>query len=109
MRATTFAIPTRSDTRFCKRFSPLAGGEACFLTATPRNKSAWDVYFQIKLFHQDDKTDLPVDPADLKQYFKLIDEGQKKLPDLAGAHSHSPHAEPHPALVRVRFRHAPAR
>jgi hypothetical protein len=54
----------------------------CFLTATPRNKSAWDVYNQIKLFHQDDKTDLPVDPADLKQYFKLIDEGQKKLPDL---------------------------
>jgi superfamily II DNA/RNA helicase len=54
----------------------------CFLTATPRNKSAWDVYSQIKLFHQDDKTDLPVDPADLKQYFKLIDDGQKKLPDL---------------------------
>lgn len=54
----------------------------CFLTATPRNKSAWDVYNQIKLFHQDDKTDLPVDPADLKQYFKLIDDGQKKLPDI---------------------------
>jgi len=25
----------------------------CFLTATPRNKSAWDVYHQIKLFHTD--------------------------------------------------------
>jgi superfamily II DNA or RNA helicase len=34
----------------------------CLLTATPRNKSAWDVYSQIKLFHQDDKTELPVDP-----------------------------------------------
>src|ERR1017187_2913720 len=54
----------------------------CFLTATPRNKSAWDVYAQIKLFHQDDKTDLPVDPPDLKQYFKLIDDGKRKLPDL---------------------------
>src|SRR5664279_4131898 len=54
----------------------------CFLTATPRNKSAWDVYGQIKLFHQDDKTDLPVDPPDLKQYFKLIENGERKLPDL---------------------------
>ena len=54
----------------------------CFLTATPRNKSAWDVYNQIKLFHQDDKTDLPIDPPDLKQYFKLIEKAERKLPDL---------------------------
>ena len=54
----------------------------CFLTATPRNKSAWDVYHQIKLFHQDDKTDLPIDPPDLKDYFKRIETGEKKLPDL---------------------------
>ena len=62
----------------------LSTGErkVCFLTATPRNKSAWDVYYQIKLFHQDDKTDLPVDPADLKQYFKLIEGGDRRLPDL---------------------------
>jgi hypothetical protein len=58
------------------------GRRCCFLTATPRNKSAWDVYYQIKLFHQEDKTDLPVDPPDLKQYFKLIERGDKKLPDL---------------------------
>jgi superfamily II DNA or RNA helicase len=58
------------------------GRRCCFLTATPRNKSAWDVYYQIKLFHQEDKTDLPVDPPDLKQYFKLIEKGDKKLPDL---------------------------
>ncbi|MEI7937738.1 MAG: phospholipase D-like domain-containing protein, partial [Verrucomicrobiota bacterium] len=48
------------------------GKRCCFLTATPRNKSAWDVYHQIKLFHQDDQTDLPVDPPNLKEYFKLI-------------------------------------
>ena len=54
----------------------------CLLTATPRNKSAWDVYYQIKLFHQEDKTDLPVSPPDLKEYFKLIEKGEKKLPDL---------------------------
>lgn len=59
-----------------------SGRRSCFLTATPRNKSAWDVYHQIKLFHQDDKTDLPVSPADLKEHFRLIDKGEKKLPDL---------------------------
>jgi len=58
------------------------GKQCCFLTATPRNKSAWDVYHQIKLFHQDDKTDLPVDPPNLKEFFKLIERGEKKLPDL---------------------------
>ena len=58
------------------------GRHCCFLTATPRNKSAWDVYHQIKLFHQEEKTDLPVDPPDLKQYFRLIEKGDRKLPDL---------------------------
>jgi len=58
------------------------GRRCCFLTATPRNKSAWDVYHQIKLFHQDDKTDLPVDPPDLKAYFKLLEDGERKLPEL---------------------------
>jgi superfamily II DNA/RNA helicase len=58
------------------------GRRCCFLTATPRNKSAWDVYHQIKLFHQDDKTDLPVNPPSLRDYFKLIEHGERKLPDL---------------------------
>ncbi len=58
------------------------GKRCCFLTATPRNKSAWDVYYQIKLFHQDDNTTLPVDPPNLKEYFKLIEKEQRKLPDL---------------------------
>jgi superfamily II DNA/RNA helicase len=68
--------------KILQAFLSTGGRRTCFLTATPRNKTAWDVYNQIKLFHQDDKTDLPVDPADLKQYFKLIDDGQKRLPDL---------------------------
>ncbi len=58
------------------------GRHCCFLTATPRNQSAWDVYYQIKLFHQDDKTDLPVDPPILRDYFRLIEKGERKLPDL---------------------------
>ncbi|HEX04451.1 MAG TPA: helicase, partial [Bacteroidetes bacterium] len=58
------------------------GRKCCFLTATPRNKSAWDVYNQIKLFHQDDITDLPIDPPNLRDYFKLIDQNQRSMPDL---------------------------
>jgi superfamily II DNA/RNA helicase len=58
------------------------GRQCCLLTATPRNKSAWDLYHQIKLFHQDDKTDLPIDPPDLKEYFKLVEKGQRQLPEL---------------------------
>lgn len=58
------------------------GRKCCFLTATPRNKSAWDVYHQMKLFHQDDRTDLPIDPPNLKEYFKLIDKSERKLPDV---------------------------
>jgi len=54
----------------------------CFLTATPRNKTAWDVYHQIKLFHQDDLTDLPIDPPNLKEYFRLVEKGERQLPDL---------------------------
>jgi len=58
------------------------GRRCCFLTATPRNKSAWDVYYQIKLFHQEEKTELPVDPPNLKEYFKLIEDRKRKLQDL---------------------------
>lgn len=59
-----------------------AGRFCCFLTATPRNKSAWDIYHQIKLFHQDERTDLPIDPPNLRDYFKLIEKGERRLPDL---------------------------
>lgn len=56
--------------------------KCCFLTATPRNKSALDVYHQIKLFHQSDRTDLPIDPPNLREYFRLVERGERKLPDL---------------------------
>ncbi|MGF1489432.1 MAG: helicase-related protein [Prochloraceae cyanobacterium] len=59
-----------------------AGQRCCLLTATPRNKSAWDIYHQLKLFHQDDLTDLPIDPPNLKEYFNKVEKGEKNLPDL---------------------------
>lgn len=58
------------------------GRRCCLLTATPRNKSAWDVYNQIKLFHQDEATDLPIDPPNLKNYFRMIEHGERTLPAL---------------------------
>ena len=39
--------------------------KVCLITATPRNKEAKDVFNQIKLFHQDDITHLPIDPPNL--------------------------------------------
>lgn len=58
------------------------GRRVCLLTATPRNSSAWDVFNQIKLFHPEDKTDFPINPPHLRNYFKLIEEGERKLPEL---------------------------
>ena len=54
----------------------------CFLTATPRNKTVWDLYHQLKLFHQDDLTDLPIDPPNLRAFFKAVEAGERRLPDL---------------------------
>lgn len=52
------------------------------LTATPRNKSAWDIYYQLRLFHPGDVTPLPVDPPNLRSYFRLVEERQRPLPSL---------------------------
>ncbi|HMN15958.1 MAG TPA: hypothetical protein PKD55_26885, partial [Bellilinea sp.] len=61
----------------------LAAGRRCvLLTATPRNKSITDIYNQLKLFHQSDQTLIPIDPPNLRQYFQLVEEGQRALPGL---------------------------
>ncbi|HSV72934.1 MAG TPA: DEAD/DEAH box helicase, partial [Chthonomonadales bacterium] len=54
----------------------------CLLTATPRNRAATDVYHQIKLFHPDDVTLLPIDPPNLKEYFREVEAGRRRLQDL---------------------------
>ena len=62
----------------------LAAGDrrVVLLTATPRNKSVWDIYHQLKLFHPEDITQLPVDPPNLREYFKLVERGERRLPEL---------------------------
>ncbi len=54
----------------------------CLLTATPRNRSAWDIYHQIKLFHQEDRTTLPINPPNLREFFRAVEKGQRELPEL---------------------------
>ncbi len=72
-----------STQRYEAMVALLAGDKrCCLLTATPRNKSAWDIYHQIKLFHPDDQTDRPELPSNLKEYFKLVEAGQKPLSEL---------------------------
>lgn len=55
---------------------------ACLLTATPLNRSSWDVYHQIKLFHQEDRTTLPIDPPNLRDFFRAVERRQRELPVL---------------------------
>lgn len=45
------------------------------LTATPRNTSAWDIYYQIKLWHPDDRTTLldPPNPPNLAEFFRRVE------------------------------------
>ncbi len=59
------------------------GDRRCvLLTATPRDKSVWDIYNQLRLFHRGDVTMLPVDPPDLRHYFRLAEAGERPLPAL---------------------------
>jgi hypothetical protein len=60
-----------------------ARGLPCILlTATPRNRVAKDVYNQLHLFHPDDETDIGVSPPRLRDYFNLVQRGERDLPPL---------------------------
>ena len=60
----------------------LFGKTTILLTATPRNNTEWDIYHQIKLFHHADRTDIPIQPGDLRSFFKEVEAGQRKLDEL---------------------------
>ena len=42
------------------------------LTATPQNNSPFDVYNQIKLFHYEDETNIPITPPNLKDFMNEV-------------------------------------
>ena len=73
-----------TDTQRYRVLDQFIDGNDCpcvLLTATPRNKSIWDIYSQLKLFHDEERTDLPVDPPNLRAYF-VVEEGKRRLPAL---------------------------
>lgn len=72
-----------ADTQRYRNLQPFTQNRrCCLLTATPRNKSAWDVYNQLKLFHVEDTTRIPIQPNSLKEYFGGIEDGNYRLQDL---------------------------
>jgi superfamily II DNA or RNA helicase len=77
-----FRHPDTQRYRVLRDYLAAADRRCVFLTATPRNKTAWDIYHQIKLFHPTDQTDLPVDPPDLREFFRMVEDGQRSLPEL---------------------------
>ncbi len=60
----------------------LNGKKVVLLTATPQNKDVWDIYNQIKLFHQSDITDLNIAPNNLKTYFETYEGDPQKIAEL---------------------------
>ena len=74
-----FRNPGTQRYRILQDFLTTGEKKCCFLTATPRNKSAWDIYHQFKLFHPDDNTNLPLEPAHLREYFRYIEKGERDL------------------------------
>lgn len=63
----------------------LLGGtdrKVLLLTATPYNKSPWDLYNQLKLFHPGEIASIPIEPRNLRQYFRRVEDGERRLPDL---------------------------
>ena len=74
-----FRNPRTQRYRILQEFLTTGDKKSCFLTATPRNNSAWDIYHQFKLFHPDDDTNLPLEPAHLREYFRHIEHGTRDL------------------------------
>lgn len=56
--------------------------QTILLTATPYTKSAWDVYNQIKLFHIEDITPIPITPPNLREFTSMAEDGEKDLSNL---------------------------
>jgi len=50
------------------------------LTATPRATSAWDIYHQIKLWHPQDTTEIPINPPNLPEFFRKVEPRNEEPP-----------------------------
>lgn len=71
------------NTRRYEFFQPFTSRrKTVLLTATPLNNTPMDIYHQIKLFHAKDSTKIPVAPADLKDFFKMVENGETPLSSI---------------------------
>ncbi|MEW6326252.1 MAG: helicase-related protein [Thermodesulfobacteriota bacterium] len=61
----------------------LADKQAILMTATPQNTSVWNIYNQIKLFHQTEENIFPVEgETHLRNLFKKAEEGNFHIKEL---------------------------
>jgi SNF2 family DNA or RNA helicase len=67
--------------RNLEQFLPTVG-KSILLTATPYTKEVENLYNQIKLFHVDDMTDMPINPPNLREYFKEVRNDRAELSTL---------------------------
>jgi len=60
----------------------LRGRKVILLTATPQNKTVWDYYHQIKLFHQHENTAFPIYTSRLDEFFKACEKRPAQVSQL---------------------------
>ena len=73
----------KPDTDRYKILQPyLRERKVILLTATPQNKSVWDYYHQIQLFHQQERTSFPISTARLDTFFKECEKRPAQVSQL---------------------------
>jgi len=74
-----------SDTIKYRRLQPfLSTRKSILMTATPRNNRAMDIYYQMKLFIDENYHDLSIDTTTLKEFFREIEKGNRDLRSVLG-------------------------
>ena len=63
------------------RFLPIVN-EVILLSATPYSKGARDVYNQLKLFHLEDITKIPINPPNLYEFIRKVENNNASLSEL---------------------------
>lgn len=77
-----FRNPDNQRYRLLQSFLQSGDRRCVLLTATPRNKNIWDIFNQIKLYHATDRTQIPIDPPNLREFMKKVDNKDRKAASL---------------------------
>jgi len=68
--------------KILEEYLQTSGRRCVFLTATPRNRTIWDIYNQLRLFHDGDRTRLPINPPNLRDFIVGVEKGEHKAASL---------------------------